>query len=77
MFKVIKKEGRARRGEFRCAHGRGGQIHRGFLPLLFPAGTKRKKKQCAEHKNKNSFHDFFLPFFFFLCRKAARGSLFR
>jgi signal transduction histidine kinase len=28
MFKVIKKEGRARRGEFRCAHGGTVQIER-------------------------------------------------
>mgnify|MGYP000207697469 CR=1 FL=1 len=35
MFKVIKKEGRARRGEFRCAHG--GTVH---TPVFMNVGTQ-------------------------------------
>ena len=35
MFKVIKKEGRARRGEFRCAHGGTGQT-----PVFMNVGTQ-------------------------------------
>ena len=35
MFKVIKKEGRARRGEFRCAHG--GTVQ---TPVFMNVGTQ-------------------------------------
>ena len=35
MFKVIKKEGRARRGQFRCAHG--GEVQ---TPVFMNVGTQ-------------------------------------
>ena len=39
MFKVIKKEGRARRGEFRCAHG-------GTVQTPVRSEERRVGKEC-------------------------------
>ena len=43
MFKVIKKEGSARRGEFQCAHGYGTDA--GFYECRHPGGYQGRA-QC-------------------------------